>query len=53
MAFNVADNTVLSVLDILLATNDQAVDGCLYNWDALLRSLANEVYSAINEGGDI
>ncbi|NQU75377.1 MAG: hypothetical protein HQ546_03550 [Planctomycetes bacterium] len=52
-AFGVADNTVMTVLDILLATNEQAVNGVLYNMDTLLRCLANEVFSAINESGDI
>ncbi len=52
-AFDVADDTEISILDILLATNDQAVDGMLYDLDAVLRALANEVYSAINEAGDI
>ncbi len=53
LAFNVADDSEISIMDILLATNDQAVDGMLYDLDAVLRSLANEVYSAINEAGDI
>ncbi len=53
LAFNVADYTDLTVMDILLATDEQAVDGMLYDLDAVLRSLANEVYSAINEAGDI
>ncbi len=52
-AFDVADDTEISILDILLATNDQAVDGMLYDLDAVLRAFANEVYSAINEAGDI
>ncbi len=52
-AFGVEDYTLMAILDILLATDDQAVDGALYNMDAFLRGLANEVYSAINEGGDI
>ena len=48
-----ADYTEMTVMDILLATNDQAVDGALYDMDAILRSLANEVYTGINESGDI
>ncbi len=61
-AFGVADNTLLAILDLLLATNAQTVDGVLYDQDGngdidtleqLLRSLANEVYTAINEAGDI
>jgi hypothetical protein len=52
-AFGVANNTVLTVLDLLLATDYRAVDGLLYNGDQVLRNLANIVYSAINEAGDI
>jgi len=52
-AFNVADYADLTVMDILLATNEMAVDGVLYDLDTLLRCLANNAYSAINEGGDI
>lgn len=59
-AFGVADGTVLSVLDILLATDERSTDGLLYDTDGsetiddferFLRTLANEVYSAINEAG--
>jgi len=62
-AFGVANNTSLAVLDLLFATNDQSVSGRLYdmdhdgdasdNWETLLRTLANDVYSAINERGAI
>jgi len=52
-AFDVADNTDMAIMDILLATNEQSVDGQLYDLDGILRRLANEVYSAINEAGDI
>ena len=45
--------TVMTILQILQATDSQTVDGNLYDLDALLRSLANEVYSSINESGDI
>ena len=51
-AFGVADGTEMTVMDILLATNDQAIDGVLYDGDAILRSMANAVYTAINEAGD-
>ncbi len=53
LAFDVADYSEISIMDILLATDEQAVDGMLYDLDAVLQSLANEVYSAINEAGDI
>lgn len=62
-AFDVADNSELSILDLLFATNALSVDGVLYDMDGdgdaddsfetLLRTLANDVYSAINEAGDI
>ena len=62
-AFNVANNTSLAVLDLLFATNENSVDGVLYDmdgdgdandsWETTLRTLANDVYSAINESGDI
>lgn len=52
-AFGVADNSVLTVLDLLKATDAQAVGGLLYNGDATLRKEANNIYSAINEEGDI
>jgi hypothetical protein len=62
-AFDVADNSLLAVLDLLFATNDNSQDGVLYdidgdgdaddNWETTLRTLANDVYSAINEAGDI
>jgi hypothetical protein len=62
-AFNVADQTELAVLDLLFATNQNSRDGVLYdvdgdgdaddNWETTLRTLANDVYSAINESGDI
>lgn len=51
-AFGVANNTEVSVMDLLLATNDQAVDGVLYNDVHALRAMANAVYTAINEAGD-
>jgi len=50
------------VIDLLLATDRKTTDGLLYDVDgngqidhleAMLRTLANEVYSAINERGAI
>jgi hypothetical protein len=52
-AFGVADNTTLTVLDLLLATDQQAVNGVLYNGNTTKRKEANDVYSALNEAGDI
>src|SRR5205814_1024815 len=52
-AFGVANNTVMSVLDLLLATDAQAVNGVLYNGNATKRNHANTIYSAVNQAGDI
>jgi len=59
----VADNTFVTVLDLLIATNNHSVNGVLYdedgdgdaddNFETLLRILATGIYSAINEQGDI
>lgn len=57
-----SDSTVLAVMDILLATDSLAHDGLLYDQNGnhqidgieqALRTMANEVYSAINEQGHI
>jgi hypothetical protein len=50
-AFGVADNAVLTVMDLLKAADAQAVNGVLYNGDATKRNEANSVFSAINESG--
>jgi hypothetical protein len=62
-AFGVADNSLLTVLDLLFATNGNSIDGVLYDmdgdgdadddWETVLRTLANDVFSAINESGGI
>ncbi len=62
-AFGVADHTDMTVLDMLFATNARSTNGVLYDLDGdgdaddesetLLRTLANDVYAAINEFGDI
>lgn len=52
-AFGVPDNTTLTVWQILQAANGQAVNGVLYGGTPALRSSANEVFSGINETGDI
>jgi hypothetical protein len=50
------------IIDLLLATDAMSFDGLLYDdngdgqiddFEELLRVLANDVYSAINEQGDI
>lgn len=68
IAFNVLDYSVITVMDALLATDDlTAQTGLLYSYvveveddgtviydvDILLRTLANQLYSLINEMGDI
>ena len=52
-AFGVADNTVMTVLDLLLATDAQAVNGVLYGGNATRRNQANNVYSAVNQAGGL
>lgn len=62
-AFDVADDSDVTILDLLLATNDKSFNGILYDLggdgdaddslETLLRSMANSVYSCINEQGDI
>jgi hypothetical protein len=49
----VADNTTMTVMGLLLATNAQAVNGQLYGGNATRRAHANNLYSAINQAGDI
>ena len=52
----------VTIIDILLATNKKGHEGLLYDVDdygsissfeLTLRTLANELYTAINEGSDI
>jgi hypothetical protein len=43
----------MTVMDLLLATNAQAVDGVLYIGNNPLRDEAIKVYSAVNSAGDI
>jgi hypothetical protein len=50
-AFGVTDNTTMTVLDLLLATDEQAVDGVLYNGDQTLRKEANDLFDALNQAG--
>jgi hypothetical protein len=52
-AFGVANNTTLTVMDLLLDTDAQAVNGVLYGGNATRRSHANDVYGAINQAGGI
>jgi hypothetical protein len=50
-AFGVANNTRMTLIDLLLATDAQAVNGVLYNGNKDKRSDANAVFSAVNEAG--
>jgi hypothetical protein len=52
-AFGVANNTTMTVMDLLLATDDQAVMGLLYNGNTAKRNEANAVYSTLNDAGGI
>lgn len=61
-AFGLANNTVTSVLDLLYRADDRANNGLLWDLDAnnlidsteqAYRNMANEVFSRINEQGDI
>jgi hypothetical protein len=52
-AFGVADDTVMTVMDVLLAADAQDVNGVLYNGDTVKRNKANAVFSAINQAGGL
>ena len=52
-AFGVAYNTTMTVMDLLLAAADQAIDGLLYGGNATKRNEANAVYSALNRAGSV
>ncbi len=52
-AFGVANNTTMTLMDLLLATDEQALDGLLYGDNAARRNEANAVYSAVNQAGGI
>ena len=52
-AFGVANNTNMTVRQILDETNARAVNGILWNNDTVLRNMGNIVFTGINEQGDI
>jgi hypothetical protein len=52
-AFGVANNTTMTVMDLLLATDSQAVKGLLYKGNTAKRNEANAVYSALNQAGSV
>jgi hypothetical protein len=54
-AFGVSNNTVLTINQILCATDKLSANGStdIYNGNTLLQNMANNVYDAINNAGDI
>jgi parallel beta-helix repeat protein len=52
-AFGVPNGTVLTVNQILQAVNDRAVNGVLYNGDAQLRGLADDLFRGLIQAGAI
>jgi N-acetylneuraminic acid mutarotase len=52
-AFGVANNTTLTVFDLLLAADAQAVNGVLYNGNSTPRNEANNIFSLVNQAGAI
>ena len=52
-AFGVANNSTLTLLDLLLDADAQAVNGVLYGGNAAKRNEANAVFSAVNQAGGI
>jgi hypothetical protein len=52
-AFGVANHTTMTVMDLLLATDAQAVNGVLYNGNKHRCEQAKRVYAALNEAGHI
>jgi hypothetical protein len=51
--FGLANNTTMTVLDLLLATDSQAGNGLLYNGNTTLRTEGNDVFNALNQAGGI
>jgi hypothetical protein len=52
-AFGVANNTTLDVYQLLLAVNQKAVNGVLYNGDATLLSQCADLLGALSQAGSI
>jgi hypothetical protein len=48
----VVDRTKLNVFQLLRAVNRQAVSGVLYNGDANLQDLAEDLFERLNEPGE-
>jgi uncharacterized delta-60 repeat protein len=52
-AFGVANYSVMSIMDLLLATDSKAVNGVLFGSNTTKRKEANDIFSAINQDGGI
>jgi hypothetical protein len=52
-AFGVSSNSTLTLMDLLLAADAQAVNGVLYNGNTTKRNQANNVFSAVNQAGGL
>lgn len=52
-AFGVANNTIMTVMDLLRATDTQTINGLIYYGNVTKRHQANTVYSAVNQAGGI
>ena len=52
-AFGVANNSTLTLMDLLLAADAQAVNGVLYGGNAAKRNEAHAVFSAVNQAGGL
>lgn len=52
-AFGVANDTTLNVDELLWAVNQEAVAGVLYNGDATRQQEANDLFSSLNQAGDL
>jgi hypothetical protein len=52
-AFGVPSNSTLMVMDLLLATDAQTLNGVLYDGNTTRRNEANNVYSALDQSGGI
>ena len=51
--FGVANDTTLNVYQLLRAVDSRAVNGVLYNGDAVLRQEAADLFDALNQAGGI
>jgi hypothetical protein len=52
-AVGVANNGTLNVYELLLAVNQRAVNGMLYNGDKTLRQNAADLFASLDQAGDI